>query len=83
MEITTKKWQPEGRPIPGVNIDVKTAAVYNPNTIYTFTDYNITRDVQSVVGIKSDAEGKISFGVDYKTIKSEFPKKTIRPKSFL
>jgi enterochelin esterase-like enzyme len=65
LGIITKKWQPEGRPIPGVEIDVKTASVYEPNTEYSILNYNLLEDKKSVSTIKSDAEGKISFMVDH------------------
>lgn len=63
--IVTKKWQPDGRLIQGVAINVKTPPVYNPETIYNLLDYNITHDIKTLSEVKSDAEGKISFSVNY------------------
>lgn len=65
MGITTKKWQPEGRLISGVNIEVKTPAIYDPETVYSLLDYNVTEDVKKVSEVKSDIEGKISFSVNF------------------
>lgn len=65
MGITTKKWQPDGRLIPGVEINVKTPAIYSPETIYTLLDYNETQDVKTISEVKTDAEGKISFIVSH------------------
>ncbi len=65
MGITTKKWQPDGRLIPGVEIHVKTPAIYSPETVYTLLDYNETTDVKTVSEVKTDAEGKISFSVNH------------------
>jgi enterochelin esterase-like enzyme len=67
MEITTKKWQPDGRLIPGVKIDVKTPALYSPETVYTLLDYNETQGVKTISEVKSDTEGKISFSVNYES----------------
>ncbi|MBK6281530.1 MAG: hypothetical protein IPF54_01620 [Draconibacterium sp.] len=65
MGIVTKKWQPDGRLIQGVTINVKTPPVYNPETNYNLLDYNITHDIKTLSEVKSDAEGKISFSVNY------------------
>ena len=65
MAITTKKWQPEGSLIPGIKIDVKTPAIYIPETIYTITDYNVTQEQKNEYEVKSDAEGKIKFSVNF------------------
>lgn len=65
MGIITKKWQPEGRLIPGVKIDVTTPAILSPETIYNLLDYNVTTDVKTITKVNSDAEGKISFSVNY------------------
>ena len=64
LGVTTKKWQPEGRSIPGVNIKVKTAPLYQPNTSYSVLDYNQANNEKSVSTLQSDAEGKINFSVD-------------------
>lgn len=65
MGITTKKWQPDGRLIPGVEINIKTPAIYLPKTNYTLLDYNKTQDTQTTSQIQSDAEGRISFSVNH------------------
>lgn len=75
MGITTRKWQPDGKPIPGVKIDVKTPAIYSPRTSYTLLDYNQTRDVKTLSEVKSDAEGKISFSVNHENHQIGFSRK--------
>ena len=67
MGITTRKWQPHGRIIPGVRINVKTAPLYEPNSAYTLLDYNETQDSRELVNLKSDAEGTISFSVNHES----------------
>lgn len=65
MQISTKKWQPDGRQIPGVKIDIETPAIYSPKTTYKLLDYNTTEDTKTITEIKSDAEGRISFSVNH------------------
>lgn len=65
MTISTKKWQPDGPLIPGVKIDIRTSAIYIPETIYTIMDYNVTTGHTIEYEVKSDAEGKIKFSVDF------------------
>jgi hypothetical protein len=64
LGITTKKWQPDGRTIPGVKIHVKTAPEYRPNSLYTLLDYNLTNNESKQTTVKSDAEGSIAFSVN-------------------
>ncbi|HRX11338.1 MAG TPA: alpha/beta hydrolase-fold protein [Draconibacterium sp.] len=65
MGIATKKWQPEGRLIPGVTINIKTPPIYIPETTYSLLDYNLTTNVKNISNVKSDSEGKINFSVNY------------------
>ncbi len=64
LGIATKKWQPCGRPVPGVQVNVVTAPIYQPNKTYSVLDYNLVDDKKSVSLLQSDGEGKISFSVD-------------------
>ena len=65
MGITTRKWQPHGRIIPGVQINVKTPPLYEPNTAYTLLDYNVTHDSKEMLNLMSDVEGSIGFSVNH------------------
>jgi enterochelin esterase-like enzyme len=65
MGIKTTAWLPYGPLIPEVEINVKTAPIYEPNAAYTFLDYNVTRDTKNMSTITSDAEGKISFSLNH------------------
>lgn len=65
MEITTRKWQPHGRIIPGVEIHVKTPPLYEPNITYTLLDFNVTMDSKELLSLESDAEGRIGFSVNH------------------
>lgn len=65
LGIMTRKWQPDGRTIPGVKIDVKTAPEYCPNSLYTLLDYNLTTNRNTQTGVMSDKEGRIAFSVNH------------------
>lgn len=65
MGIVTKSWEPDGILIPGVQINVKTPAIYHPISDYTLFDYNVTKDTKNSSLVKSDESGKISFAVNH------------------
>jgi enterochelin esterase-like enzyme len=63
MELSAVKWEPEGRVMPGININVQTPPVYLSKTFYSFLDFNATRDSIKLSRIQSDADGRIRFTV--------------------
>ncbi len=65
LGITTKKWQPYGRTIPGVVMNIKTAPRYKPNSSYNLLDYNQSTKDKKLTTVKSDADGRIQFSVDH------------------
>lgn len=65
FESLTKKWEPDGILIPGVEINLKTAPLYTPNSVYNLLDYNKTRDEKSVSKVKSDPDGRISLKLNH------------------
>jgi hypothetical protein len=65
MGIGTKRWEPDGGIIPGIQINVKTPAIYHPGTTYILHDYNETKDVNTISTVLSDEAGKISFTVNH------------------
>jgi len=65
MGIGTNKWQPYGRPIPGVNIQVKTPEIYEPEADYTLLDYNISKNTKVISKVKSDLSGSIEFQTNH------------------
>jgi enterochelin esterase-like enzyme len=65
MEIGTKKWEPDGGIIPGVQIKVTTPAYFSPNTNYSFLDFNETQDTRTISSVTSDIAGKVSFSVNH------------------
>lgn len=67
MRIRTKKWQPDGPLVPGVQINIKTAPVYKPNTTYTVFDFNETEGTKRDTSINTDEKGRLSFSVNYES----------------
>ena len=67
MRIRTRKWQPDGPLIPGVQINIKTAPVYKPNTTYTLFDFNETDGTKKTTVLTSDPEGRISFSLNHQS----------------
>jgi len=62
--IGTKAWEPDGPAIPGVNIYVKTAPLYIPETTYSVLDYNEKRDETLLSTMVSDDSGRIKLSVN-------------------
>ncbi len=67
MRIATRKWEPLGPPIQGVNIDVRTPALYEKNTSYSLMDYNETQDELKQYQVESDEDGRIAFQVNHES----------------
>tara|TARA_R110002050_G_scaffold300778_2_gene472571 strand:- start:11751 stop:13709 length:1959 start_codon:yes stop_codon:yes gene_type:complete len=65
LGITTKKWQPEGRTIPGVKMKVTTAPLYQSNADYSLFYFNKTKNKSKLATVKSDAKGRINFEVNH------------------
>lgn len=65
LEISTKKWEPDGGAIPGVNIKVTTAPIYQPGTSYTLLDYNEATKSKKTLNVTSDNKGRINFEVNH------------------
>ncbi len=65
MEISTKKWEPDGVPVPGVTIHVKTPPRYRPGNEYNLLDYNVSLDSMSLTKIKADDMGRLEFVVNH------------------
>jgi len=62
--ISTKSWEPDGKPLKGVNIRVKTAPLYSPNTVYTILDYSHSTGSAKICQLTSDKSGRITVDTD-------------------
>ncbi len=63
MKVFARKWLPDGPGLPGVNIDVTTAPLYQVNSSYTLLKYDLIGENASTETTASDGEGRISFSV--------------------
>jgi len=66
MGLRTRKWLPDGPLIPGFNMNITTAPLYQPNTEYSLFDYNVTANSSSYSTVLSDNEGKITLNINDK-----------------
>jgi enterochelin esterase-like enzyme len=67
MGVATRKWQPDGPMIRGVQIDIVTAPIYKPSTIYELFDYNQSKGSGQVSTVMSDARGRVHLTVNHET----------------
>jgi len=67
MRVRTRKWQPDGPLIPGVQINITTAPVYKPNSSYTIFDYNETDSTNKTSVLSSDSEGRLNFSLNHQS----------------
>ncbi len=67
MRVRTRKWEPDGPLIPGVQINVKTAPVYKPNAPYSIFDYNEIDSTKKTAVLTSDAEGRINLSLNHQS----------------
>ncbi len=65
LRVSTRKWLPEGKPVRGVEVSVKTSARYKPDTEYTLLDFNETQQTKNVTTVRSDGSGRISVSVNH------------------
>lgn len=64
LRTQTRRWLPDGPAIPGVVLNVRTAARYPANTEHTLFRYAVTHGTSSTERVMSDASGRIAFTVD-------------------
>jgi enterochelin esterase-like enzyme len=65
FRIGTKKWEPDGGIIPGVQIDIKTPPNFRRNTSYTLLDYNENQDIKILSVVTSDSSGRINLSLNH------------------
>lgn len=58
------KWLPLGPSLDSIQATVTTAALYEPNTMYSISDYNRRNDELHTKSLKSDPEGRLQLALD-------------------
>ena len=64
MRVTTRRWEPDGPPIPDRRISVTTPALYKPGGSYRMLDHSFASGKTSETALRADAEGRLTFAVD-------------------
>jgi predicted alpha/beta superfamily hydrolase len=62
--ITTRKWAPDGSPVDGMLITVKTAPLYSAGNNYHLADHNLSTKKTTQTEISAAKDGTINFTVD-------------------
>lgn len=65
LQISTKKWQPDGIPVQATIIKIQTAPVYKPNAVYNILDYNLVTEEKRLSTVKTNEKGVIDFSVNH------------------
>lgn len=65
LTTLTRKWQPDGIPVKGVEMEIKTAPVYKPSSTYTVVDFNTKTGNKQTTSARSDVEGRVHFTADH------------------
>jgi enterochelin esterase-like enzyme len=64
MQITTRKWAPDGPPLDEMRITIKTATLYAAGKNYALIDYNLSTRIATRSEISATKEGFLTFTVD-------------------
>jgi hypothetical protein len=64
LRVTTRRWAPDGPPIPERKIDITTAPFYKAETPYTMIDFDLLEGKKTTRQLTTDSEGRIHFSVD-------------------
>jgi len=64
LRLTTRRWAPDGPPIPGRHVTITTAPLYKPSSSYLLLDYNLSTGITSKQEVHSDQEGRLTLIAD-------------------
>ena len=64
MRVTTRKWAPDGPPVPERRVTITTAPLYQPSSPYLLLDHDLSTGVTSKKEIRSDQEGRLTLITD-------------------
>lgn len=66
LTTMTRKWQPDGGGIPGTELHIQTAPIYQPNGNYTLLDFDQQNDTIRLSTVTADAKGSLRFSSDHR-----------------
>jgi len=64
LRVTTRKWAPDGPPIPNRRITLVTAPLYEPSAPYLILDRNLATGATSQQSIRPGPEGRLTITTD-------------------
>jgi pimeloyl-ACP methyl ester carboxylesterase len=64
LRVTTRKWAPDGPPVPARRITITTAPLYAANQAYQILDYSLSSGRTTRGEVKASADGRLSLTVD-------------------
>lgn len=64
LRIETRRWAPDGPPVPGSTVALTTPALYQPGTDYTIIDAPLDAGEPRRFTVKAGADGRLQFEVD-------------------
>ena len=64
LRVRTRKWAPDGPPVAGRRISIRTAPLYSPAAKYRLLDRNLITGEVTRRDLLPDREGRLSFQVD-------------------
>ena len=64
FRVTTRQWAPDGPPLQGARITIKTAPLYQPATRYRLQDHSLESGRTEVREVEAGPDGRITVTVD-------------------
>ncbi len=64
LRVTTRRWEPDGPPIPDRRITITTAPLYRAGAAYRVLDHSLATGKTATSEITADAEGRLTVAVD-------------------
>ena len=64
LRVATRRWAPDGPPLPERRVTITTAPLYQPSSPYLLLDHNLSTGITSKKEIRSDQEGRLTLVTD-------------------
>lgn len=64
VRVMTRRWSPDGPPVPGRTITIRTAPLYKPGAEYVLLDHSLATGSTAQQKIAAGPDGRLTFTVD-------------------
>ncbi|MFB3923733.1 MAG: alpha/beta hydrolase [Terriglobia bacterium] len=64
LRVTTRRWAPDGPPMPSRHITITTAALYKPGEAYAVLDHNLTSGETLRQALQAASDGRLTLTTD-------------------